>query len=179
MKPLDAFYRHRHTRDGHQNQCKACVAPRQAAYRAANKERRAALSSAWHNANRDRVAARGKTYREANKERIAERTPAKRLRQMGLTPERYDELLASQGGGCAICGSADSRQPGARFHIDHDGQAGCCPPNRACDNCRRGLLCRPCNIGIGLFDHDPERLLAAAAYLQRHRELLATQGGDR
>jgi Recombination endonuclease VII len=33
----------------------------------------------------------------------------------------------------------------------------------------RALLCRNCNIGLGQFKEDPERLQEAANYLASHR----------
>lgn len=75
--------------------------------------------------------------------------------QYGMTPERYDAMLEAQGGVCAICGSAEIRGYGKRLAIDH-----CHDSKRV-----RGILCGKCNRGIGCFDHDPERLAAAVAYL--------------
>lgn len=79
------------------------------------------------------------------------------LRKYGLTVAEYDGLLVAQGGGCAIC---DSRDPRGRakspyFHVDHDHGTG-----RV-----RGLLCAPCNTGLGSFGDDPARLRSAIAYL--------------
>ena len=82
------------------------------------------------------------------------------LRQYGVTPEWYEAKLAEQGGQCAICGRTPP--PGAiksasRLHVDH------CHDSANV----RGLLCNRCNPALGLFDHNPELLEAAAAYLRR------------
>lgn len=82
----------------------------------------------------------------------------------GLTVEEYAEKLERQGGGCAICGT---KLPGGkskgRFYVDHDHD--CCPSGTSCPACQRGLLCSPCNVGLGAFGDDVDRLMAAAAYL--------------
>ena len=65
----------------------------------------------------------------------------------------YDALLALQGGVCAIC--SKNRPLG----VDH-----CHLFNEV-----RGLLCNKCNLGLGMFDDDPDRLRAAADYLERSR----------
>lgn len=61
-------------------------------------------------------------------------------------------------------------------------QAGCCaicgqPSKLVVDHCHasgevRGLLCDDCNVGLGRYDDDPERLLAAAAYLLKQANVL-------
>jgi ribosomal protein L24E len=55
-------------------------------------------------------------------------------RRYGLTIEQFDEMLAEQGGVCAICGT-DTPLGRGTFHVDHDHQTGQV----------RGLLCHPCN----------------------------------
>jgi Recombination endonuclease VII len=70
-----------------------------------------------------------------------------------LGKRRYDELLAAQGGVCAICG----RAPYARkFNVDHD--------HRTLEV--RGLLCFLCNYFTVQRTVTPELLEAAAAYLR-------------
>lgn len=68
----------------------------------------------------------------------------------GITIAEYDALLASQGGGCKICGAVK------RLHLDH------CHTSRL----NRGILCNRCNIGIGYFSDNPSLLKKAAAYLE-------------
>jgi hypothetical protein len=75
-------------------------------------------------------------------------------RRYGITLEDYDNLLLSQGGGCAICGSDDSGGRG-RFSIDHNHETGEV----------RGLLCGPCNRGLGYFKDSPDVLESAKEYL--------------
>lgn len=88
-------------------------------------------------------------------------------RKYRLTLERYDQILAEQGGGCAICGSDDPRDPSIqRFHVDHDHT--CCPGRgNTCGQCIRGLLCRACNTALGNFADDPARLRRAVDYLDQ------------
>lgn len=83
-------------------------------------------------------------------------TPEKRARwnlatRYGITLEARDELIAKQGGVCAICAG-----PMSRAVIDHDHATGKV----------RGVLCHPCNIKLHALDKWPHRN-AAVAYLGR------------
>ena len=70
-------------------------------------------------------------------------------------------LLAEQGGQCALCGTTETDS----WHLDHDHR--CCPTKgRLCERCVRSVLCRRCNMGLGMFDDDPESLRRAAGYLE-------------
>jgi hypothetical protein len=73
----------------------------------------------------------------------------------GITIEEYDQLLVLQEGVCAIC--KKSCTSGKRLAVDHDHESGIV----------RGLLCRKCNRGIGLFHDSLELLQSAANYLNR------------
>ena len=66
---------------------------------------------------------------------------------------RYEEMLASQAGGCAICGRGPKNR---RLDIDHDHKA----------MYVRGLLCVPCNRGIHSW-MTAEWLRKAAEYLEK------------
>ncbi len=64
---------------------------------------------------------------------------------------------------CALCGS-----PYRRLVIDHDHS--CCPGERACGKCFRGMLCRACNVALGMFQESPVLLRKAARYLEDFRQ---------
>jgi hypothetical protein len=74
-------------------------------------------------------------------------------RRYGITAEEVDEMLAAQGGLCAICRNTPA------LHVDHDHETGLV----------RELLCFNCNGGLGQFKDDPAVLRAAADYVERHR----------
>lgn len=75
-----------------------------------------------------------------------------RKKRYGLTREEQAALHEAQHGLCAICDT-----PMRKSCVDHDHETG-----RV-----RGLLCNPCNRGLGQFGDDPERIERAAAYLRR------------
>lgn len=86
-----------------------------------------------------------------------------RLENYGISWDRYQEMLATQGGGCAICGQQCST--GRLLAVDHD--RSCCPNYiKTCGKCVRGLLCGSCNQGIGKLRDSPLLLRRAAAYLE-------------
>lgn len=74
-------------------------------------------------------------------------------RKYGITLQEYNLMLEVQEGLCAICRRKDNR----RLAVDH-----CHATKRV-----RGLLCSSCNVSVGRFDDDPERLQRAIEYLQR------------
>jgi hypothetical protein len=83
-----------------------------------------------------------------------------------MTVARYEEILAEQGGRCAICRGEYPRDVRAkRFHVDHD--HACCPSSKSCGKCIRGLLCAGCNTALGNFADDRARLLRAVDYLDQ------------
>jgi hypothetical protein len=87
------------------------------------------------------------------------------LARFSLTLEDFVRMLAEQGGVCAICGGVNAN--GKALSIDHDHD--CCPGDRSCGACVRGLLCAQCNFAVGQMQNDPARLRAAAAYIEAAR----------
>lgn len=111
---------------------------------------------------------RSKRWRAAHPERVAELTRNSNMkRHYGITPERYEEMVREQGGGCAACGGPPTRTGGGtvRFVVDHD--HGCCPGIKSCGHCVRGLLCNACNRALGYAVDSPDRLERLRDYLVR------------
>jgi 5-methylcytosine-specific restriction endonuclease McrA len=154
-KPLSDFYKMAEMRDGHRNDCKACNLAAKARRYRANPEPAKERVRAWQAQNADRVADYRRRY-NAKPERKAQNRRSHLKRKYGITPEQYDQMLAAQGGGCAIC----ERPPreDIALHIDHDHETGTI----------RLLLCFPCNNLLGDAGDDPALLEKATAYLRSH-----------
>jgi hypothetical protein len=85
-----------------------------------------------------------------------------------LTRQRYEEMSAEQGHVCAVCKTTDFLMKG-RLSVDHDHD--CCPKDKSCGNCTRGLLCNRCNTFIG---RGKDKLaVAAGEYIKRHTQRAA------
>lgn len=85
------------------------------------------------------------------------------IRRYGVTYDVYVAMLDDQDNRCAICGRTpdpNGIKAASRLHVDHDHLTGTV----------RQLLCGRCNQGVGFFGDDPDRLRAAADYIERHRE---------
>ncbi len=72
----------------------------------------------------------------------------------GITIDRFDEILAEQGGKCAVCGRTEPCGK-ASWHVDHDHETG-----RV-----RGLLCHFCNTAIGALGDSVDVLNRCIRYL--------------
>ena len=171
-KPVEAFSKNAARPDGLQFYCKECYSVRSArTYRERRVRQglrvRAQVAvppghkycpgceqvSPWSNWHRNASSRDG--YASYCKDCRRQQGVADHLRRtFGLTIEERNALFAAQDGVCAIC-----RQRPIK-HIDHDHPTGAV----------RGGLCGPCNMGLGQFDDDPQRLRAAAHYLEMHQK---------
>lgn len=163
--PLAAFNRNSRSKDGLHGWCRVCVK----AARRHDPEKNREQSRRWAQENSEKVLAMNKRWRKANakylreyhNERYSRTGWAAKVRRYGLTLDRFEGMLRAQGGVCALCDQAPAN--GARLVVDHDHS--CCPSLPACGGCVRGLLCSNCNVGLGMFGDNPERLLRAARFL--------------
>lgn len=94
------------------------------------------------------------SWQRRNRPSVAIHHRNAQLKRYGLTRADYDELLAKQGGCCAICRRPDNL-PFNNFAVDHDHAT----------NEVRGLLCQRCNRTLGLAGDSAALLSAAANYL--------------
>jgi len=139
-KPLDQFHNRTAAKDGKQPACATCMT---------------AWALAWNKANPEYHNQKAKEYAARHPGRKADIALRWRL---GIPWGTYDSMFAAQGGKCAICGTTSTGKMN-RLHVDHDGEG---------DAIRiRGLLCGPCNTGIGQLQHSKSILLAAIEYLER------------
>ena len=83
------------------------------------------------------------------------------MSKYGLTPERFEQMVADQGGVCAICDEPPAQ--GSSLYVDHDHATGDV----------RGLLCRQCNAGIGMLKDDAAIVRRAADYMANAPKPLA------
>lgn len=170
-KPVAEFNRHRAMKDGRQAWCKKCHGAANKKWFEDNPERKRQLNKRWSKENSGRRNQRHREWYAKPSNRAKERARRKvwyarqdadfirqlsrrrNLQRYGISEQDYSKRLAAQGGGCAVCGKKSKKR---RLSVDH------------CHNSRkvRGILCSGCNIGIGCLGDSPERLRAAAAYLE-------------
>lgn len=74
----------------------------------------------------------------------------------GISSQVQSQMLAAQNHSCAICEISLGGE--LRPQTDHDHSTGQV----------RGILCINCNVGLGSFHDDPEKLEAAIRYLGRY-----------
>jgi hypothetical protein len=113
-------------------------------------EKLRAKKSRWYRKNRTRILT-------ANSSSKARKIRSSHLyRKFGLTLEAWEKEFEAQGKRCAACGTFDS---GSKYgwHTDHDHRT----------NQFRGILCRSCNIALGLVSDNIEHLRVLIAYLEK------------
>jgi hypothetical protein len=113
----------------------------------------------WQRKNPEKVKEIKLRHRKNNPEAVKRSYRKVRLKlKFGITLERFDQMLRSQGFACAICGNGKSGGRGL-WHVDH-----CHQTKRI-----RGLLCHNCNTALGLFKENPVIIRSAMTYLKKAR----------
>lgn len=116
---------------------------------------------AQSNAKRRRKTCGEPECQQENLRRLARAKPMRDVYR--ITEDDYQRMFRGQHGKCAICGETDPSNPtratSDRLCVDHDHRSGTV----------RGLLCHPCNTGLGYFRDNTERMAAAVKYLLKHK----------
>jgi hypothetical protein len=157
-KPLAEFYvRTDENSRGYSSQCKSCDRERSRqrrkdpAYIAYHRQ----YQPGWRRENREKSNGYTDAWRARN---VVKLSLLKRKWRYGLAAEQFTAMLDHQDYRCAICYLPFDPEAGIdAIHVDHD---------HATDTVR-GLLCGPCNRGLGHFYDDPMRLRTAADYIER------------
>lgn len=183
-KPMAEFGRNRTKADGHSSRCKWCDAD---VSRAAREKIRKHRKKAWMGRKphvrkgnqRCYICGIDKPLSEFHRDRNRktghsvyckpcacaktrewwaadpERGKDLNRRKFGLRPGEYTAMNVAQGGACACCGDIPTGRNG--LAVDH-----CHRTGRV-----RALLCGNCNLGLGNFQDDPDRLRKALIYLEK------------
>lgn len=93
---------------------------------------------------------RKRYQREHKKKLVARGTAARRVKRFGVSSEQFAEIFGRQRGLCAICLLSPAT------HLDHDHKTGTV----------RGILCDPCNRGLGAFKDNVRAIRSASFYLE-------------
>lgn len=110
--------------------------------------------------NKDSIAEKRKLYAINNPEKIKNRNFEGRLKNYGLTVERYNAMYTEQDGLCLICKGKEIltfKGKIKRMAVDHNHKTGKV----------RGLLCNDCNLMLGYAKDDISLLISAIEYLNK------------
>lgn len=137
VKPIEDFPIKNKEKGWRRGRCYPCQAAYGREIRSRNPEAHRARTRAYRQRNLDKARADG------------------RKRFYGLSPEATAAMLDAQQAQCAICTRAIHDGPDG-FCVDHDHKSGRI----------RGLLCRKCNVLLGMAADEPSILAAAIRYLE-------------
>jgi len=179
-KPVEAYTPSKQTKDGYLSACKECTAAyARTGYEKDKKQKEARVRPEFKLCDTcERLLPGTEFYKRAGNadglhrwckscadtKKASTRDPAKErardyLKKYGITPEDYDRMFAEQSGRCKMCLGADTgKSTTTVFDVDHDhkieGSLGV-----------RGLLCSPCNRGLGLQGDDASVQIRGAFHL--------------
>ena len=100
---------------------------------------------------KDCTASEMRKWRRSNPNKVRANN---RKHRYGITAEEFALRLSEQMGLCLVCSDPIDEATACVDHCHTHGHV-------------RGLLCHPCNKGLGHFRDDTERLAKALAYLER------------
>lgn len=139
-------------KDRVQKKCKRCRNKIQREFRKNNIEKQRATDRKRYQSQKHRRVKYAKEYRI----KYPERTRATNwMAKYKITPEQFWSKLDEQNGKCAICEREMDKYSKKIFCVDHNHETGQV----------RGLLCDPCNYGLGFYEKHKEKY---EHYLKKH-----------
>lgn len=149
-EPTD-FHKCASASDGLQPRCKPCNNSAVHKWRKAYPEKEKEKQAKYYKKNATEAKEKMKEYKKVNKSRIK----TLNLKKYGLSQEQYEVMVELQNHSCKIC-KRHSSEFSKGLCVDHCHKSGKI----------RGLLCGPCNTGIGLLQDNPAIIIAAATYVE-------------
>lgn len=146
VKPLLEFRKQKSKLMGVHSYCKTCHTEYNRQYRKRNRQHIRDYDRQYHNHNK---------YWQQPEVKERKRNEVLK-RKFGITTEQYSQYLIKQNDSCAICGK-ESSESKRRLAVDHNHKTGKI----------RGLLCKDCNIALGLFKDDIKLLEKSISYLKQ------------
>lgn len=141
-KPIDLFSKTKSFKDGFAYSCKECDAKR---------------ARRWYEKNKESHIKKTRARQDSDPERDKlNKKKAHILRSYKIDWDTYLQMIA---GGCEVCGEKEN------LHIDHD--HACCPQERTCGKCVRGVLCGRHNRADGAFKNI-DQIKAFLEYRMKH-----------
>lgn len=130
----------------------------QQSWRLRNPEKNRLSQKKWRDNNKDHRRQWEIEWRSKNRLAYNRRKRVRALqREFGLSESAYHDMLSGQGGACAICRKTYDYY----LCVDHDHSTGAI----------RGLLCKPCNMALGMFKDDEQILRSALNYLMLGKQM--------
>lgn len=123
-------------------------------------ERNRIRSRVWRENNRQKSRDATTLWRANNRDKVIEQRLKMRY---GISLDDYNRMLTAQNNRCAICGTEEAKAHNmsgkvVKLSVDHNHKTGAV----------RALLCQDCNVAIGYFNEDAERMMNGAKYIQQY-----------
>ncbi len=151
-KPVSEFYLNKKT-GKYGPYCKPCAATYRREWVKKNPKRAKELQKEW----KERYPEYHKAYEQQPHRKATIRDRHLKY-SYGITKEEWNNIFEAQGRLCATCLSPDPKSK-TGWHTDHCHTTGAV----------RGILCQPCNTGLGQTNDSIPILRAMIAYLERNK----------
>ncbi len=161
------FYKHPSIKpDGVRKRCNDCVQSYRRRSHKENPQIKRNQANGWSMKNREKINENARLVRKNNKQRFKSYA----LKQsFGIDINEFNRMLELQNHVCAICNLPETNhQKGIIKALSVDHNRKCCPGNKSCGKCIRGLLCWHCNSGIGKLKDSSQLLRKAADYIDNN-----------